>query len=41
MTTPQKKGVLSSLVKKRFVTVTKDSDGDLIGWSPIRFEVVQ
>lgn len=41
MTTAQKKGVLSSLVKKGLVHVTPDSDGDMLGWSPLGFEVVQ
>ena len=41
MTTPQKKGVLASLVKKCLVSVTPDSEGDMLGWSPIGFEVVQ
>jgi hypothetical protein len=41
MTTPQKKGVLSSLVKKNLVHVTPDSDGDMLGWSLLGFDVVQ
>lgn len=41
MTTPQKKGVLSSLVKKNLVHVTQDSDGDMLGWSLLGFDVVQ
>jgi len=41
MTTPQKKGVLSSLVKKGLVHVSPDSDGDMLGWSLLGFEVVQ
>ena len=41
MTTPQKKGVLSSLVKKGLVHVTPDSDGDMLGWSLLGFDVVQ
>lgn len=41
MTTPQKKGVLSSLVKKHLVHVTPDSDGDMLGWSLLGFDVVQ
>lgn len=41
MTTPQKKGVLSSLVKKNLVYVTPDSDGDMLGWSLLGFDVVQ
>ena len=41
MTTAQKKGVLASLVKKGFVTVTPDSEGDLIGWTSAGFEVLR
>lgn len=41
MTTPQKKGVLSSLVKKHLINVTPDSDGDMLGWSLLGFNVVQ
>lgn len=41
MTTAQKKGVLSSLVKKHLVHVTPDSDGDMLGWSLLGFDVVQ
>ncbi len=41
MTTPQKKGVLSSLVKKNLVHVTPDSDGGMLGWSLLGFDVVQ
>jgi len=41
MTTAQKKGVLSSLVKKGLVHVTPDSDGDMLGWSRLGFDVVQ
>jgi len=37
----QKKGVLSSLVKKGLLTVVPHSDGDIIGWSFLGFEVVQ
>ena len=36
----QRKGVLSSLVKKNFFHVTPDSDGDLLGWSMLGFEAV-
>lgn len=41
MTTAQKKGVLASLVKKGFVTVTPDSEGDLIGWTDAGFAVLR
>jgi hypothetical protein len=41
MTAAQKKGVLSSLVKKGLVHVSPDSDGDMLGWSLLGFEVVQ
>ncbi len=41
MTTAQKKGVLSSLVKKGLVHVSPDSDGDMLGWSLLGFEVVK
>lgn len=41
MTTAQKKGVLSSLVKKGLVHVTPDSDGDMLGWSRLGFDLVQ
>ena len=37
----QKKGVLASLVKKGFVTVTPDSEGDLIGWTDAGFAVLK
>lgn len=40
MTTKQKKGVLSSLVKKSLVTVTPDSEGDLIGFTDAGFDAV-
>lgn len=40
MTTKQKKGVLSSLVKKALVTVTPDSEGDLIGFTDAGFDAV-
>lgn len=41
MTTGQKKGVLASLVKKGFVTVTPDSEGDLIGWTDAGFALLK
>lgn len=41
MTTAQKKGVLASLVKKGFVTLTPDSEGDLIGWTDAGFAVLR
>ena len=41
MTTAQKKGVLASMVKKGFVTVTVDSEGDLIGWTDAGFAVLR
>ena len=41
MTTAQKKGVLASLVKKGFVTVTPDSEGDLIRWTDAGFAVLK
>ena len=41
MTTGQKKGVLASLVKKGFVTVTPDSEGDLIGWTDSGFALLK
>lgn len=40
MTVKQKKGVLSSLVKKSLVTVTPDSEGDLIGFTDAGFDAV-
>lgn len=40
MTVTQKKGVLSSLVKKSLVTVTPDSEGDLIGFTNAGFDAV-
>jgi hypothetical protein len=41
MTTPQKKGVLASLVKKGLVVITQDSDGDLIGWTDEGFALLK
>jgi hypothetical protein len=41
MTTAQKKGVLASLVKKGLVTVTPDSEGDLIGWTDAGFVLLK
>jgi hypothetical protein len=41
MTTPQKKGVLASLVKKGLVVITQDSNGDLIGWTDEGFAVLK
>lgn len=41
MTTAQKKGVLASLVKKGLVTVTPDSEGDLIGWTDAGFALLK
>ena len=41
MTVAAKKGVLASLVKKGFVTVTPDSEGDLIGWTDAGFAVLR
>lgn len=41
MTTAQKKGVLASLVKKGLVTVTPDSEGDLIGWTDEGFALLK
>ncbi|MCB6177534.1 DUF3489 domain-containing protein [Rhodobacter sp. Har01] len=41
MTTAQKKGVLSSLVKKGLLVITPDAEGDLLGWTLLGFDVVQ
>lgn len=41
MTTAQKKGVLASLVKKGLVSITPDSDGDLIGWTEEGFALLK
>lgn len=41
MTTQQKKGVLSSLVKKGLVVVTTDPEDDLIGWTDAGFAVLK
>lgn len=41
MTTAQKKGVLASLVKKGLVTITPDSEGDLIGWTDEGFALLK
>lgn len=41
MTTPQKKGVLASLVKKGLVVITPDSEGDLIGWTDEGFALLK
>lgn len=41
MTAAQKKGVLASLVKKGLVTVTPDSEGDLIGWTNAGFALLK